>query len=333
MSNLIKTSLLLGLSGALLMACSDSTGTNVQDDTSAPVEAAQMIERIDQIMIMEGGLSGLYRNAGEGTPVMLIVPGSGPTDQNGNSPLGIKANSYGLLADGLQAEGISTLRVDKRGQFSSANAGDPNAVSVDLYAEDYVNWAAKLSSDAGQDCIWLLGHSEGGLMVLAAAAKDSSNICGLILAAAPGRPMGDVLRDQLRANPANEPVLDDAIGAIEALEAGETVDVSAFHPGLRGLFNPVIQDYLISLFAVDPAQLVAEVDVPILVLQGDRDLQISVDDAELLVEAGADLVLLPTVNHLLKVSPEDQAGNYATYSDPDLPLAETVVPAIAAFVK
>lgn len=333
MFNTLKLGLLLGTSAVLLLACSDSSAPGSDADAGADSpSSAPTFERVDQLTIMDG-LSGLYRDAGAGSPLGLIIPGSGPTDQNGNSRLGIVANTYGLLADGLEEEGISTLRIDKRGLFSSAAAGDPNEVSVDIYAEDYRNWAAKMSEDTGRDCLYLLGHSEGGLMALAAAAGDSAHICGLVLLAAPGRTMGDVLREQFRANPANEPIMDDAIRVIETLEAGDKIDVTGMHPALSRLFVADVQDFLISLFSVDPAELLEGLDIPVLILQGDRDVQISVADAERLAEHGGELAILPTVNHVLKVSPEDLAGNYATYTNPDLPLAETVVPTIAAFMK
>lgn len=320
-----------------LTACADPaqapSDTNsaeaVTEETAATTEPVTGTDR----QLAMNGLAGSFRDAGSGAPAMLIVPGSGPTDRDGNSPMGVNSNMYRLIADGLEADGISTLRVDKRGMHGSASAGDPNAVSVPVYAQDYRDWAERLRGETGQDCVWMMGHSEGSLMVLAAAAEDDDGICGLVLAAAPGRPLGDVLREQLRANPANAPVLADAMGAIDALERGETVDVSGFHPALQGLFNPAVQDFLKSIFPADPSELVAQVDRPILVLQGDRDIQVSLEDARRLEAAGAELVIIPEASHLLKPAPEDRAGNMATYADPELPLSEGVVSAVADFVN
>jgi len=134
--------------------------------------------------ISSGDLNGLWIDTGGNSPIVLIVPGSGPTDLDGNNPMGVSANSYKLLAEGLAAKGISTVRVDKRGMFTSEAAGDPNAVTLDIYAKDYRDWARTLTWETGRDCIYLLGHSEGGLMV-SAAAIDNETVCGLILVAAP----------------------------------------------------------------------------------------------------------------------------------------------------
>src|SRR5271157_3104427 len=89
-------------------------------------------------------------------------------------------------------------------------------------------------------------------------SRNAGDICGLILIAAAGQPLGEVLRAQLKANPANAPVLGQALAAIDALEAGHRVDVSAMHPALLPLFSPKIQGFLISTFALDPARLIAD---------------------------------------------------------------------------
>ncbi|MGJ8560513.1 MAG: alpha/beta hydrolase [Litorimonas sp.] len=321
----------------MLTACGDTQAPDPampDSETAAPQLTGEMSAEVgaDNNWVMNG-LAGTFRNGGTDAPVVLIVPGSGPTDRDGNNPMGVQAAPYRLLAEGLGDAGISTLRVDKRGLFSSAAAGNANAVTVDIYAQDYLDWAARLRAETGRDCVYMLGHSEGGPMVSAAAAQDNSGICGLILVASPGRPLFDVLREQLRANPANAPVLDDALSAIDQLESGERVDVSAMHPALQGLFDPSVQNYLISAYGVDPAALVKTADLPTLVLQGDNDIQISVTDAERLAGDHGQLVVLPGVNHVLKDAPTDQAGNYATYANPDLPLGDGVVTAITDFIK
>jgi fermentation-respiration switch protein FrsA (DUF1100 family) len=159
-------------------------------------------------------------------------------------------------------------------------------------------------------------------------------VCGIVLLAAPGRRFGDILRDQLRANPANAPILDAALAALADLEAGRKVDASSLPPPLQRLFHPAVQDALIDLARHDPAMLIKTYQGPVLIVQGDRDIQVAAQDAHALAAAqpNAVLVMATGVNHVLKSAPADRAGNLATYGDPALPIAPQVVDAVASFV-
>ena len=150
---------------ALALACAASM--------TGPAAAQENIVQED-ITTTHAGLQGdlagsIAGTLAEGTPAILIVPGSGPTDRDGNSPLGIAAQSYKLLADALAQRGIASVRIDKRGMFGSAEAvPDPNDVTVNDYVADIESWAEAISARSGGQCVWLLGHSEGGLMSMAA---------------------------------------------------------------------------------------------------------------------------------------------------------------------
>lgn len=282
-----------------------------------------------------GPLAGTLIEAGAGAPVVLIVPGSGPTDRDGNNPMMGRPAPYKLLAEGLAAEGVASVRVDKRGMFGSrAATPDPNQVTIGGYADDVHAWIAAIRARTGAACVWLLGHSEGGLVALAAAQRREG-VCGVILVAAAGRPLGTVLREQLNANPANAPVLGQAMAAIDSLEAGRKVDTAGMHPGLLGLFAPAVQPFLIDAFSHDPAKLAAAWPGPLMIVQGERDLQVAMADARALAAARPDapLLVVPAMNHVLKaVAGEDRAANVAAYSNPSLPLAPGLAGQIAAFV-
>ena len=268
--------------------------------------------------------------------VAVILPGSGPTDRDGNRPMGVAAGTYRLLAEGLADQGIATLRIDKRGIAASAAAGPAEAdLRFDAYAADARAWAAEAAARAGKPCAWLIGHSEGALVALKAVAggddPESSKVCGLILLAGAGRPAGVVLREQLTALP--DPLKTQAYDALTELEAGRTV---AEPPAaLAALFRPSVQPYLISWLPLDPAMLLAAYDGPVFIGQGTTDIQVGVIDAQALAAADPDatLKLWDGVNHVLKTAPADRAGNLATYADPDLPLAPGVTQDVAAFIR
>jgi uncharacterized protein len=307
--------------GATAASPAAMPAANVQTQVEAPGPA--------------GPLRGTLMSPAQVRAVVVMLPGSGPTDRDGNNPLGVNGAPYRLLAEGLAARGIATIRTDKRGLFGSAGAvADANGVSMTDYAADVHQWVRVARARTGAPCAWVLGHSEGGLVALV-AAQQPQDICGLILVSASGRPFGTLIREQLTSNPANAPVLDEAMAALDSLEAGRRVDTTGMNPALLPLFAPPVQDYFIRLMAYDPAALMRTVRIPVLIVQGQRDLQVREVDARTLAAANpaARLVLVADANHVLKaVATDDRAANAATYGDPTLGLAPGIVEPIAEFV-
>jgi uncharacterized protein len=266
------------------------------------------------------------------TAVAVVIPGSGPTDRDGNSPLGVAASTYRLLAEGLAAQDIATLRIDKRGIGASAAAGpaEPDLRFND-YSADARAWAIEAARLTGKPCAWMIGHSEGALVALKAVEGDDDKICGLILLSGAGRPAGAILREQLASLP--QPMKDQALAVLTELEAGRTVADTP--PALVALFRPSVQPYLISWLPLDPAVLIAAYDGPAFIGQGTTDIQVSTTDAEALAAADpqATLKLWDGVNHVLKTASADRAANAATYAAPALPLAPGVAEDVAVFIR
>lgn len=268
---------------------------------------------------------------GETRAAAVIIAGSGPTDRDGNSPqFGVNAGSYRLLAEGLAGQGIATVRYDKRGIAASFAAGvSESELRFTMLVDDARAWAAETARLTGKPCAWLIGHSEGSLIALA-AAQDNDQVCGVVSLSGAGRSAPVVLNEQLRAG-VPEPLLSQAVHAVDELAAGRTTDNV---PGLESLFRPSVQPYLISWFALDPQVLANSYGGPLFIGQGSTDFQTRVTDAEALKAAQPDatLVIWDGVNHVLKTAPDDRAANNATYADPNLPLAPRVVDDIAKFI-
>jgi pimeloyl-ACP methyl ester carboxylesterase len=263
---------------------------------------------------------------------IIIVPGSGPIDRDGNGPTGLHSDSYRLLAEGLRSAGFSTLRIDKRGFFGSRDAiANPEAVTISNYAADLKRWAAAFAQRIGTHCVWIAGHSEGGLVALVAA--QDLQPCGLILLAAPGRRISELIREQFRRNPANTPYLVEIDRIITGLEHGKTQDINTISPVLLPIFREGLQRYMIDLFSYDPAPLARNIKQPVVILQGDRDVQVTLQDARRLAAAmpHARIAILPGVTHMLKRDVD--GAPFASYHNPDLPLAADIVPTISSAVR
>lgn len=303
--------------------------------SAAPAAAQTPVEAAIEAPGPQGALAGTLIARAPGKPVVLMLPGSGPTDRDGNNRLGGHSDSTKLLAQALAARGIGSVRIDKRGLFGSKAAiADPNAVTIGDYATDTHRWIDAIRAKTGAHCVWVLGHSEGGLIALK-AAQAPQGICGLVLLAAAGRPMGTLLREQLAASGLPPAMLAQADAGFTRLEHGERVDPATVPPVLMSLFNPAVQGFLIDQMALDPAKLARAYRGPVLIVSGARDIQVAAADAEALHHARPDATLLvvPGMTHVLKATDsEARAANLATYRDPALPLAPGLAEGIAAFL-
>lgn len=279
----------------------------------------------------EGPLAGTYLDAGKGSPVVLIVPGSGAINRDGGVP-----QSYRLLAEALAARGISTVRIDKRGMFGSkAAVADANSATIAAYADDVHGWARTIRARTGAPCIWVAGHSEGALVALK-AVQAPADLCGLVLLAGAGRPVAELIPEQLRGAGLPEGDLKAADTILAALKAGKHVEANTIPPVLMPLFRPAVQAYLIDFLFQDPAKLAAAYRGPMLIVRGTRDIQVAQADADALHAARPDApVLLPEgMTHTLKhVDSDDRAANLKSYADPTMPLQAGLADAIAAFLR
>lgn len=268
-------------------------------------------------------------------PVVLLIAGSGPTDRDGNNPtLPGKNDALKLLANALAARGIASLRYDKRGIGASAAAMTAEKdIRFDTYIDDAAGWIKLLHANPRFTKIVVAGHSEGSL--LGAIAAERGNVAAYVSLEGAGRPAYTVLREQLR--PALAPAsLVQADAIIAQLKAGGlyTGDIPA---GLEGLFRPSVQPYLISWFKYDPAVEVGKLRIPVTIVQGTADVQVTMADAEALKSASpsAKLVVVQGMNHVLKDAPDvsSQAAILAGYSNPKLPVAPQVIDAVASAAK
>ena len=288
-----------------------------------------------------GKLSGTLTVPDEGSDAaVLIIAGSGPTDRNGNSGSGLIANTYYMLARALEKEGIASLRYDKQG-IGGSRYRDPELYKQEdrLRLADYIADAEALTDylkERGFRKIILAGHSEGSLVALV-AATESPDVAAVISLAGAGYPIDEILQFQLTREliSYNPGLILNVQSILSRLKQGKTTeDIPAI---LQGIFRPSVQPYLISWMQYDPREVIRQVKQPVLIVNGDNDIQISADNAEALAQArpDADKVIIEGMTHLLKQSEvtDPQRQKTTIYMDAAAPVSEKLVSVMADFIR
>ncbi|TWO72026.1 lysophospholipase [Caenimonas sedimenti] len=268
-----------------------------------------MVETTLDHPIAGGRLSGtLATPEGLGPwPVVLVIGGSGATDRDGNNPLLPEpCSSFRRLAGALSARGLASLRYDKRGVGRSVIAGlSESALRFDDLVDDAVALARLLRADERFSDLVLFGHSEGALVAALAANATPPEL--LVCASGAGERASDLMRRQIvQTLPA-----DLASPAVRALDALERQTPATDVPDtLAVLFRPTVQPYLMSWFRHSPAEVLANLAVPIMLLHGAADTQVPADQARLLQAAHpeAELCVIAGMDHLLAVDGDYDAG-------------------------
>ncbi len=239
-------------------------------------------------------------------PGVVLIAGSGPTDRDGNNPLApARIDVLKQTALALADAGIATLRYDKRGiGFAWPHfVDDVRAAHVEMLRHDEIKPYATA----------LLGHSEGGLLAMAAAAgmglaqgsaKYKQAPYALVLAATPGRPLGEIVRQQI-AREAPELVVP-AGHVMDAIAATGHVPDN-LPRALQALFPPYVGLFLRDAFAFDPVTALERLDMACLLLQGTADQQVvALHDVQPLIDAlqrraaPGEAFIAPLVSHNLK---------------------------------
>lgn len=284
-------------------------------------------------LTLDGTLT-LPNPSGKPVPVVLLIAGSGPTDRDGNSGASLKTNAYKLLADSLAQQGIAVARYDKR--YSGTNLKtalttlnrDKRRFSDNV--SDALGFIRQLQADKRFASVVVAGHSEGSLVGMLAA--EQANVSKFISIAGAGRNIADVMKEQLKAA-VGDTLRTLSYRILDSLRAGFVVN--KVNPFLLSVFPPGIQPYIISWMKYDPAVEIRRYAGPVLIINGEHDIQVPVSEAQLLKAARPDakLVLFDQMNHILKNAPVDRAENIKTYNNPSLSLTPGLATAIARFIN
>jgi len=270
-----------------------------------------------------------------GSPTLaVLLPDSGTTDRNGNNwQVPGRNDSLRLLAEALAEAGVASYRYDKRGAGRAYRLGEDEE---GLVFEDHVRDAAACFRRFGRDRrfsrLMVFGLGDGALV--GAAALRDARADAFAAAGVSGRGLREMITGAAADAPGEYKA--EIARVLGELDAGRYVETVS--PFLQNLFRRSFQPYLASWLKYDLGTELGRLSaagLPVLLLQGDLDLQVSLAEFDRLrMEVpGAEAVLLPETNHILKRVGNDVEENYASFSDPAFPLSPGVVPALRDFLE
>jgi len=294
-------------------------------------------------LTMYGTLTMPANSAGHMVPGAILLPGSGPTDRDGNQAPVIVTDILKQISAALAESGIASLRFDKRAtrlfgpKFPSTAPELAEFFKWNNFVGDATGALRFLQQQPGVDGkrVAIIGHSEGAeiaLQIGSNLAKDPLKPAALITIGGAGRPMGPILHEQIELrltqqkvpSPMKKVYMDYVDKAVAQVAASAT-----FPPdppaGLESLFNPtttkIMQDYC----RIDPAELAKNYPGPVLVINGGQDQQVSPEkDAPALKAAlqkrstgSVEMLIAPDTSHNMKST---AGGNKDMFTGPVVPM-------------
>jgi pimeloyl-ACP methyl ester carboxylesterase len=262
------------------------------------------------------------------TNLVILIAGSGPTDRDGNQKM-MPNNSLKFLAEAVANNGIAVYSYDKRifAQMATGKLDEAN-LSFDNFIDDAKAVLLYFRNQKKYHTITIAGHSEGALIGMVAA---NGNADAYISIAGAGRPIDEVLLEQIGKQ---APFLKEEVEKdLATLKSGNTFELK--NQMLATLFRASVQPYMISWIKYNPQTEIKKLHIPTLLINGDKDIQVSVNDAQLLYQAKSDaqLKIISNMNHIFKEIKGDDAENKASYTNPDLPINKELPSVLTAFIQ
>ncbi|MBP6181746.1 alpha/beta hydrolase [Flavobacterium sp.] len=262
------------------------------------------------------------------TNLVILIAGSGPTDRDGNQK-GLINNASKYLSEELVKNDIAVFSYDKRiiAQMQSGTVNEAT-LSFDDFVNDAKDVFTYFKNQKKYNHIIIAGHSEGSLIGMLAANNNADAFISLEGA---GRTIDAILVEQIEKQ---APFLKEEVQKnLEILKSGKTFELK--NQMLASLFRASVQPYMISWIKYNPKDEIKKLKIPTLLINGTKDLQVSIIDAELLKKAKPDseLVIIDNMNHIFKEINGDDAENMKSYTNPDLPVSTKLTSTITVFIK
>lgn len=282
--------------------------------------------QIVEISNANGTFHGEWRIA-NAKSVVIVIPGSGAIDRDGNSG-SMQGNDLAYLADSLHKHGFSVLTTDKMNAAASSVSE-----TADVRFEDFISLASdwvNVAVDSGYSNITVIGHSQGALTALELA--KNVNVKRVISLCGAGRPINEVLKDQY-AQQIPEPYISKIGAALDSLHDGYFPESPHF--AVNSLFAPGNREFLASWMSFDPCESIAAAKKPVLIIGGSTDIQVLQEEGDRLAECNpdAEYVIIEGMGHMLRKAPGARMLALSYYGRPDLPLHSELTTTIVDFLQ
>lgn len=281
----------------------------------------------EEVLLKNGEiqLPGTLTYTAKGTPLIIWVHGSGNVDRNGNQVPQVKANYIKQFRDAMNKNGIAFFSYDKR----TANKDNFKLLKDMRFAhlvEDAQIAVAHFKNDKRFSEIIIAGHSQGSLVAML-ASKGCTKYISL---AGTARTIDHILTEQISKQ---SPMLG-AVTKLHLKELKETGKIAEVNPMLMRIFAPQNQAFLASWILYDPSAEIKRINIPILIVNGTKDIQVPTTEAEALHKANPNskLVLIQQMNHVLKQIDKDE-DNMKSYFSANYPLSQQLTQTIVNFIK
>ena len=271
-------------------------------------------------------LPGTLTYFAENSPLIIWVHGSGNVDRNGNQKPVVKANYIKQFRDAVNKQNIAFFSYDKRTANSKNSAFLKDGVYINDFIFDVKEVVNHFKNDKRFSEIILAGHSQGSLIAMMAL----KNVNKYISIAGAGNTIDKIIVKQI----STKNVEFGKIAEAHFRELNKTGEIIEINPNLISIFAKQNQPFLVSWAELNPIVEIKKINIPTLLINGDKDLQVQTMDAENLKKAKPDakLVLIKNMNHVLKHI-EKEEENMKSYMSPDYPISTQLIKTIVQFVK
>ena len=283
----------------------------------------------EEIVTINNYIDGTLLSNGsiESQDLVIIIGDSGPTDRNGNQNF-LKSNTLKKLATALTSDSIASFRYDKR-IVKQIRRGNVNMkITFDDFVTDAKSVINYFKSQNIFSNIYVIGHGQGSLVGMLSL---EDNVDGFISVAGSGKDIGDVIVDQVN-NTARQ-YIEDTRRVIKSLKEGKTT--RDYPQALAAMFNLETQPFMISWMAYNPSEVIKNIDIPILIINGTKDFQVPEEDAKLLANANtnSEFIVIENMNHVLFTIEGDNLENSKSYNESFREINSELTKTILSFIK